>query len=114
VLNAAGYVVPERKAALSSKAGGRLEWLGVLEGSRIKANEVVARLKSKGVRAALDQAAAQVALAQANLRQAAAELRDADASYKRSGELLAKRYISDAQHEANLARLEIVDALRAT
>ena len=106
VLNAAGYVVPERKAALSSKASGRLEWLGVLEGSRVKANEVVARLESKDVRAALEQAAAQVTLAQANLQQAAAELRDAEANYKRSGELLAKKYISDAQHEANLARLD--------
>jgi RND family efflux transporter MFP subunit len=106
VLNAAGYVVPERKAALSSKATGRLEWLGVLEGSRVKANEVVARLESKDVRAALEQAAAQVALADANLQQAAAELRDADANYKRSRELLAKKYLSDAQHEANLARLD--------
>jgi len=106
VLNAAGYVVPERKAALSSKASGRLEWLGVLEGSRVKQNEVVARLESKDVRAALDQAAAQVTVAQANLQQAAAELRDADANYKRSRELLAKKYISDAQHEANLARLD--------
>src|SRR5438067_3836098 len=48
----------------------------------------------------------QVTLAQANLQQAAAELRDAEANYKRSGELLAKKYISDAQHEANLARLD--------
>ena len=30
LLNATGYVVPQRKAALSSKAQGRLEWLGVL------------------------------------------------------------------------------------
>ena len=106
VLNAAGYVVPERKAALSSKASGRLEWLGVLEGSRVKQNEVVARLESKDVRAALDQAAAQVTVAAANLQQAAAELRDADANYKRSRELLAKKYISDAQHESNIARLD--------
>ena len=106
MLNAAGYVVPERKAALASKASGRLEWLGVLEGSRVKQNEVVARLESKDVRAALDQAAAQVTVAEANLQQAAAELRDADANYKRSRELLAKKYISDAQHEANLARLD--------
>ena len=45
-------------------------------------------------------------LAQANLQQAAAELRGAEANYKRSRELLAKKYISDAQHEANLARLD--------
>ena len=31
LLNATGYVVPQRKAALSSKATGRMEWLGVLE-----------------------------------------------------------------------------------
>ena len=32
VLNATGYVVAQRKAAISSKATGRLEWLGVAEG----------------------------------------------------------------------------------
>src|SRR5258706_14662743 len=43
LLNATGYVVPERKAALSSKATGRLEWLGVFEGSRGKAEEMIGR-----------------------------------------------------------------------
>jgi HlyD family secretion protein len=32
VLNATGYVVAQRKAAIASKATGRLEWLGVAEG----------------------------------------------------------------------------------
>ncbi len=36
LLNATGYAVAQRKAAISSKATGRLEWLGVLEGSRVK------------------------------------------------------------------------------
>src|SRR5512143_1599844 len=44
VLNATGYVVAQRKAAISSKATGRLEWLGVAEGSRVKAGEVIARI----------------------------------------------------------------------
>ena len=105
VLNATGYVVPQRKAALASKATGRLEWLGVLEGSRVKSGEVVARLESLDVRAGLDQAAAQVRVAQANLQQGLAELNDAEASFRRSAELLAKRYISAAQHDANQARL---------
>ena len=30
LLNATGYVVPQRKAAVASKGQGRLEWLGVL------------------------------------------------------------------------------------
>ena len=105
LLNATGYVVPQRKAALSSKATGRLEWLGVLEGSRVRAGEVIARLESKDVRAALEQAAAQVKVAQANLQQGMAELRDAQANARRSAELLAKKFISSAQHDADNARL---------
>ena len=31
VLNATGYVVAQRKASISSKATGRLEWLGVAD-----------------------------------------------------------------------------------
>ena len=104
LLNASGYVVPQRKAALSSKATGRLEWLGVLEGSRVKANEVIARIESRDVRATQEQTAAQVRVAQANLEQGMAELRDAEANLKRSSGLLAKNYISAAQHDANIAR----------
>jgi RND family efflux transporter MFP subunit len=105
LLNATGYVVPQRKAALSSKAQGRLEWLGVLEGSRVKTNEAVARLESRDVRATLEQAAAQVKVAQANLEQGMAELRDAQANLRRSSELLEKRFISSAQHDTDIARL---------
>jgi RND family efflux transporter MFP subunit len=106
LLNATGYVVPERKAALSSKATGRLEWLGVLEGSRVKADEIIARVESKDMRAALDQASAQVRLAQANLQQGLAELRDAEANFNRSKELLSRKFISGAQHDTDTARVE--------
>ena len=114
MLNAAGYVVPERKAALSSKATGRLEWLGVLEGSRVKENEVVARLESNDVRAQLAQATAQVNVARANLQQALAELADAEANFKRSSELLAKKFISGAQNDTDLARLRKAQAAIAS
>ena len=105
LLNATGYVVPQRKAALSSKAQGRLEWLGVLEGSRVRSGEIIARLESKDVRATLEQMIAQVRVAQANLEQGMAELRDAQANARRSGELLARKFISTAQHDADNARL---------
>jgi RND family efflux transporter MFP subunit len=105
LLNATGYVVPQRKAALSSKATGRLEWLGVLEGSRVKTGEVIARLESRDVQAKLAQAAAQVNVAIANQQQSAAELKDAEANYNRSAELLSKKFISTAQHDADAARL---------
>lgn len=103
-LNATGYVVAQRKAAVASKATGRLEWLGVAEGSRVKANEVIARLESNDVRASQDQAAAGVNVARANLEQGMAEWRDANASLKRSRELIEKKYISASTYDAAVAR----------
>ena len=106
LLNASGYVVPQRNAALSSKGQGRLEWLGVLEGSHVKTNEIIARLESRDVRASLEQATAQVGVASANLTQAEAEVRDAEANLRRSTELLAKQFISGAQQDTNVARAD--------
>ena len=103
-LNATGYVVAQRKAAVASKATGRLEWLGVAEGSRVKTNEVIARLESNDVLASQDQAAAGVNVAKANLEQGMAELRDANAALKRSQELIEKKYISASAHDSAVAR----------
>jgi len=114
VLNAAGYVVPERKAALSSKASGRLEWLGVFEGSRVQANEVIARVESNDVRASLAQATAQVRLSEANLQQGLAELADAEGNFRRSSELVAKKFISTAQNDTDLMRLRKAQAAIAS
>lgn len=104
LLNATGYVVAQRKAALSSKATGRLEWLGVLEGSRVKKDELVARLENRDVAAALGQASANVQVARANLEQGQAELRDAEQAYRRSQELLQQKFISMATRDTALAR----------
>jgi HlyD family secretion protein len=118
LLNASGYVVPQRNAALSSKAQGRLEWLGVLEGSKVKQNEVIARVESRDVRASMEQAVAQVNVARANLEQSQAELRDAEGALKRSAELLEKKFIAGSQHDTAVARAEkaraAVSSSRAT
>jgi HlyD family secretion protein len=104
VLNATGYVVAQRKAALSSKATGRLEWLGVLEGSHVKKDEVVARLENRDVSATLGQAEANVKLAQANLLQGEAELADARNAWQRAQELLQQKFIAAAAYDSALAR----------
>lgn len=104
LLNATGYVVPQRKAAVSSKAQGRLEWLGVLEGSRVKKDEIIARIESRDVAASLAQATAQVRVAQANLQLQQAELRDAEVNLRRSEILLVPKAISTQQYDADLAR----------
>jgi RND family efflux transporter MFP subunit len=106
LLNATGYVVAQRKAAVASKATGRLEWLGVLEGSRVKRDEVIARIENRDVAASRDQAKANVGVAAANLEQARAEARDADANLARSRDLASKSYISGATLDAAIARAD--------
>jgi len=106
LLNATGYVVAQRKAAVASKATGRLEWLGVMEGSRVKKDEVIARLENRDVAAGRDQAAANVKVAAANVEQARAEFRDAEVNLKRSQELAAKNYISGSALDSAVARFD--------
>jgi len=96
VLNSSGYVVAQRKAAIASKATGRLEWLGVAEGSRVKAGEVIARLDNRDVVAQAESARASVTAARAALDQAQAENRDAATSLKRDQDLRAKGFVSEA------------------
>jgi len=96
VLNATGYVVAQRKAAIASKATGRLEWLGVAEGSRVKSGEVIARLDNRDVVAQAQSAEANVRAARAALAQAQAEDVDAAASLKRNQDLLAKGFVSQS------------------
>ncbi|SEN27898.1 RND family efflux transporter, MFP subunit [Duganella sp. CF517] len=105
LLNATGYVVAQRKAALSSKATGRLEWLGVLEGSHVRKDQVVARLENRDVAAALGQAQANVKVAQANLEQGQAELQDAQSAFRRAAELLNQKFIAASAHDTAQARL---------
>ncbi len=110
LLNATGYVVAQRKAAVASKATGRLEWLGVREGSVVKQNEILARLENRDVAAAMEQAAAGIKVAQANLEQGEAELNEARRGFERSRDLLAKNFVSRAAHDIAVGRLERAQA----
>jgi HlyD family secretion protein len=114
LLNATGYVVAQRKAAVGSKATGRLEWLGVREGSRVKQGEVLARIESRDVAAQAEQAAANVKVARANLEQGEAELKDAERSMKRSQELVEQKFVSQAAHDQAVARYEKAKAAIAS
>ena len=105
ILNATGYVVAQRKAAVASKATGRLVWLGVQEGSRVRKDDVIARLEDLDVKATREQAAANVQLARANLEQGQAEQKDAEVALKRSQGLLAQGFVSQASHDIAVARL---------
>jgi len=104
VLNATGRVSAARRASVSSKATGRLEWLGVQEGQRVQEGEIIARLENRDVAAQREQAAANVQAAQANLVQGQAELADAEQALKRAQDLLQKGFVSESSVDSALAR----------
>ena len=73
-ITANGYVVARKKASVSSKILGRLAWIGVHEGSLMKANDVIARLENADYAAAANSAKATVASVEAQLAQAKRDL----------------------------------------
>jgi RND family efflux transporter MFP subunit len=110
LLNASGYVVAQRKAAVASKVTGQLVSLSVEEGSQIKKGQVIARLESEDVAAARDQAKANLKAARYNLDQAKAELHDATLSFNRNKDLIEHDYISQAEYDASEARYKKANA----
>lgn len=103
-LNATGRVSAQRKAAVSTKATGRLEFLGVQEGSVVKAGDILARIENRDVSATQDQAQASLRAAKANMEQGMAELRDAESNLRRSEDLASKNFISSATLDTAKAR----------
>jgi RND family efflux transporter MFP subunit len=104
VLNASGYVVAQRKAAVSSKSTGRLDFLGVEEGSRVKKGQIIASLENKDLIAARNQARAHVKETQAGLVSAEAELTDAELQYKRMKTLVGEDLVSRQDYDVADAR----------
>ena len=103
VLTASGYVVARRKAAVASKGTGRLVFLGVEEGDKVKKGQVVARLEDDDVIAARERA-------RENLRVAEADLYDAKKNAERMRALLKQEMIAQAEYDIAEARYKRVVA----
>ncbi|MBP9211221.1 MAG: efflux RND transporter periplasmic adaptor subunit [Bacteroidetes bacterium] len=110
VLTASGYIVAQRKAAVASKGTGRLEYLGVIEGDRVKKGQVIGRLENSDVEAALGQVRANLNLAKAGLESVKAEMEDAAANFERQKSLFAQGSISRAEYDGANARYKRASA----
>ena len=86
-ITANGYVVARTKASVSAEVMGRLEYLGVREGSTVKQGEVIARIKSDDYHAALGAA-------HARAEQLRLEAEQADRDLKRAEELSKRNVIA--------------------
>jgi HlyD family secretion protein len=56
VLSASGYVVAHHKISVNSKVTGRVAWIGVEKGDRVKEGQVLVRLEDEEFRAVFEQA----------------------------------------------------------
>jgi RND family efflux transporter MFP subunit len=116
-LTASGYVVAQRRAAVSSKATGRLLELRVREGSKVASGELIGRLDASDVeaalrvsRAGLGQADAGVRQAEASLRQAEVELGNAEAELQRSLGLQSRGFVSPQAVDSARRRVDAAGA----
>ena len=95
ILTATGYIVADRKAAVSPKISGRLEYLSVDTGSRVKPGQIIARLEHRDLDAQLSDAKSSLATYQSARVQAEAEIEQSRAS------------LAQAQANMQKSRLEL-------
>lgn len=110
LLNASGYVVPQRKAAVASKVTGRLISVSVEEGSRVKKGDIIARMENEDAAAAKQQALANLEITRAELEKAKAEQNDARINFNRFSTLLKEELVPKADYDASEARYRVAQA----
>jgi HlyD family secretion protein len=69
VLSAGGYIVAHHKINVNSKVTGRVKWIGVEKGDKVKEGQIVVRLEDDEFRAQYEQARGTVENAKAYLEQ---------------------------------------------
>jgi len=104
LLNASGYVVPQRKSSVAAKATGRLVALYVEEGNKIKKDQIIAQLENDDIAASRRQALANVDVSRAGYEQTKAELNDAQVSFERQKQLLSRELVAKSDYDTAEAR----------
>jgi HlyD family secretion protein len=113
VLTATGYIVPHHKINVNSKVTGRVKWIGVEKGDKVKEGQVLVKLEDDEFRAQYEQARGaadsaraymeelqhgsrpeEIAQAQHNLEEARATLANDKLTLERTRELFAQGVVS--------------------
>jgi HlyD family secretion protein len=131
VLTATGYIIAAHKIEVASKVNGRVAWIGVDKGDKVKAGQVLVRLEDDEYRAQVTQQQGQIAnlraklaeqqngsrpeetaKARADVEQAKADLENSKVSLDRTKQLvesgvLSKQALDDAQakYDGNVAKV---------
>lgn len=104
-LAATGYVVAQRQASIASKGTGRMEYLGVKVGDRVKEGDVIARLEHTDMDALLQQARAKLDVARAQLATSKPELQEATLHFERMKTLIEQSFATQSEFDMAGARL---------
>ena len=99
VLNASGYIVAQRKAAVASKMTGRLTALMVEEGSQVQKGQILARMENADVTAVKGQGTANLANARSMLKQTAVERDNLAQEHDRYKRLIAGGNVSQSEYD---------------
>src|SRR5579863_6585230 len=110
ILDASGYVVARRQATVASKITAKMVELDIEEGDHVKAGQIIAKLDDTNIRAALNQASAQLEFAKASLTETQVNLTNAQRDYDRQKSLVQAHFVSQAAVDNAQTS---VDALRA-
>src|SRR5512140_3910331 len=103
VLTASGYIVARSKAEISPKSVGRVAWMNLEEGQKVKKGELVARLESQELEAQRKQYVA-------SREQALADLANARIERQRAATLLKDLVGSQQAFDAADARVKGLEA----
>ncbi len=135
ILNATGYIVAAHKIELASKVVGKVAWIGVEKGDRVKQGQALVRLEDDEYRAQVQQYKGQVdslhaklaqaehgsrpeeiAKAKADVDQARADLVNFEVTLKRTRDLvehgvMSRQALDDAQakYDGQVARVRSAD-----
>ena len=120
-LIASGYVVPHHRIEVGSKVMGKVAWVGVEKGDRVKAGQVLVRLEDNEYRAPVEEARASLALAEARrlefergsrpeeIARARAELENARVNLQRVEGLVSQGVYSKQQFDDARTRFDVAE-----
>ncbi|MDX2032371.1 MAG: efflux RND transporter periplasmic adaptor subunit [Blastocatellia bacterium] len=125
ILSATGYIVAHHKIQVASKVVGKVAFIGVEKGDRVREGQVIARLEDDEYRARLQQAKGalaalearllelqngsrpeEIAVAQANLDREKADLANAKINLDRMAQLLKDQVMSQQTYDDARARYD--------
>jgi RND family efflux transporter MFP subunit len=110
VLVASGYVVARRSADVGGKVGGRLEYMGVEEGDRVRAGQIIARIEHGELDAQLVAAKTTVVEARAQVSEAVAARDETRRDLERQRTLRRDGIVTEAAVTAAQAAAEVAGA----